>query len=256
VTERRRAELELARSSAELVRERESVELLQRSLMPDALPVVDGVELDGYYMPAGERTYVGGDWYDAFVLPDDLLGVVVGDVAGHGLAAAGLMGQLRNALRAYALDGASPSEVLDKLDALIQRTNDDAFATCTYATVDPSSGVVRAACAGHLPAIVVQHGAIEPWWVAPGTPLGAREAGHYATVEMQLEPGGMVLLYTDGLVERRHEPIDAGIERLVAAVGRSSPRVAAGLGMSLAAELVGADGVDDVCTLAVRRTGG
>jgi serine phosphatase RsbU (regulator of sigma subunit) len=165
------------------------------------------------------------------------------------------MAQLRNALRAYAFDGAPPADVLGKLDALIRRSGEDAFATCSYATIAPASGLLRIASAGHLPAVVAQEGTVGPWWVEPGPPLGARDGTFgYTEAEMHLAPGGLVLVYTDGLVERRDESIDAGIERLRLTIERSAPSTAMGLGRALAAELVGSDAADDVCTLALRRS--
>ncbi len=254
VTEQREAEQALERQSAELSRERAAAELLQRALLPAALPRVPGLELDGHYLPAGESGLVGGDWFDAFVLPDGQVGLVVGDVAGHGFAAAGLMGQLRNALRAHAYAGASPSEVFGLLDRLLVAIEPEAMATCVYATYDLATGTLRSSRAGHPPPVLVSGGEAGLLWGTSSPPLGTRATRDFTEELTTVPVGGVVFLYSDGLIERRGEVIDVGLDRLAAALAAWSAPTIAGLGKSLAGDLLEGPAGDDVCTLALRRT--
>src|SRR5213596_3453269 len=131
------------------------VETLQRSLLPDSLPRVPGLLTAARYMPGGPGADVGGDWYDAISLDSGRLGIAMGDVVGHGIGAAALMGQLRNALRAYALDGNSPAQVVEKLDRLVQNLEAGRMATLVYMVIAPDLGSVEFASAGHLPPLVL-----------------------------------------------------------------------------------------------------
>src|SRR5439155_2505725 len=144
VTEQKRAE-----------REHRIAETLQRSLLPERLPQIPGVLLAARYVPASKDMEVGGDWYDVVQLPNGQIGLAVGDVAGHGLRAATIMGQLRMALRAYALEDTSPARVLGRLHLLSQRLDDPDMATLIYCVYDPETSGLRYASAGHLPPLVV-----------------------------------------------------------------------------------------------------
>jgi len=199
---------------------RSAADVLQRSLLPDRLPCVPGVELAGRSLPGSLGHHVGGDWYDVITLPTGELGLVVGDVVGHDLAAATAMGQLRNALRAYALDDSSPASVLTRLNRAADLLDMVELATCIYAILDPRTLTVRWSSAGHLaPLVSDESGTAGLAAVDPGPPLGALREPDYVDSVLQLRPGDALVLYTDGLVERRGETIDAGLDDLAAIRG-------------------------------------
>jgi len=195
---------------------------LQRSLVPSAPPAARGVEVAARYVPGSGQ--VGGDWYDTFVLPSGELGLVVGDVAGSGLGAAVIMGRIRSALRAYALEFGGPADVLGKLDRKMQYFEGDVMATVSYAVLDPDSGQLRVSSAGHLPPVIAapgRRGAVAQIAVDP--PIGVADAPRRQVTTLALAPGAVLCLFTDGLVERRDEPIDTGITRLCQAVTPGPP---------------------------------
>jgi phosphoserine phosphatase RsbU/P len=214
---------------------------LQRSLLPAALPVAAGAQLAARYVP-GEGS-VGGDWYDVFSLPAGELGIVIGDVTGSGLPAAVIMGRMRSALRAYALDSTEPAEVLARLDAKMQHFEPGALATVSYALIDPSLDSMRICLAGHYPPVIASPG--QPATLAPVPPgllIGAVPDAQRPQVTVQLSPGSLVAFYTDGLVERRDQPIDDRLRRLCEAVTAGPPDAACA---EVMAELVGAEPVRD-----------
>ena len=191
-------------------RELTVAETLQRSLLPARLPQVPGLGLAARYYPGGE---VGGDWYDVIPLPDDRVMLAVGDVVGHGLGAASLMGQLRNALRALALDGHSPGALLERLDRLV-RLDGEGMATVVCATLSPKLDSMVLASAGHPPPLLVDTSGGTTFVEGhTTTPLGVWNAQH-GEGRVDLAPGSRLLLYTDGLVEDRGSSIDAGLESL------------------------------------------
>ena len=196
-------------------------ETLQRSLLPVSIPELENWRLSAHYEPAaGGR--VGGDWYDAFELRDGRLIVLLGDVAGHGITAAGIMAQLRNVLRAQLFAGSTPAEALDQLNEFCLHMLPNAFATVLAARVDLDSGQVEAACAGHL--IPYLTSASPPAVLAPiqlSPPIGLKGVTYKPSV-FTLEPGHGLVIYSDGLVERRGESIDDNMERLAEAVGEAS----------------------------------
>jgi phosphoserine phosphatase RsbU/P len=196
---------------------------LQRSLVPSALPALKGVEISARYVPGSG--HVGGDWYDAFVLPSGKLGMVVGDVAGSGLSAAVIMGRIRSALRAYALEFPGPADVLRKLDRKMQYFEEgDVMATVSYAVLDPDSGQLAISSAGHLPPVIAapgQRAALAEIAVDP--PIGVADVACRQVTTLALAPGAVLCLFTDGLVERRDEPIDDGITRLCQTVTPGPP---------------------------------
>jgi serine phosphatase RsbU (regulator of sigma subunit)/anti-sigma regulatory factor (Ser/Thr protein kinase) len=203
----------LAVNSRLAERERGLADALQRSLIP-RLPVLPGVSLAGRYLPAASER-VGGDWFDAFQLPDGRLGLAIGDVVGQGFNAAAIMGQLRSGLRAYALDGMAPGEVLSRLNRLLRQLEPGRTATLLYLVLDTYAGGVTVATAGHPPPLVSEP-ECEPRYVelAGTVPLGAVRHAYYEQCELELAPGSAVALYTDGLVERPGESLDDGLERL------------------------------------------
>ena len=202
-----------------LARERGVAETLQRSLLPDRLPELPGVRLAARYVPSGVHTEVGGDWYDVVPLPSGGVGLVMGDVVGHDLEAAASMGQLRNALRAVAAEGAPPEEVLQRLNRLCLQQELGGMATVLYAVLDPVLGTLRMASAGHYPPLLVSGGEGRFLESQPCPPIGAVREVHYASTVHRLPPGSLLVLYTDGLVERRDASVDDGMARLRALVG-------------------------------------
>lgn len=227
-------------------------ETLQRSMLPD-LPHVDGWRLHADYAPSVGGD-VGGDWYDVVHLPTGEVACVLGDVAGHGIAAAGTMSQLRNGLRAYLVEERSPSAVLTRLSRLTAQLLPLALATATIAVVDPATGQVRVATAGHPPVCHVPAAGparlvdVEPW-----PPLGVVQDGSSAPGErtFALEPGEALILYSDGLVERRAEEIDEGLARLLRVAGGTHDATA--LCVKLMVECRDPDGDDDATVLTISR---
>jgi serine phosphatase RsbU (regulator of sigma subunit)/anti-sigma regulatory factor (Ser/Thr protein kinase) len=195
---------------------REAAETLQQSLLPARLPQLPALSFAAHYSPGKSGTEVGGDWYDVVAVPYGGIGLVMGDVVGRGIAAASLMGQIRNALRAYAFREPDPGIVLEQLNALFSGWSAiDQMATLLYAIFDIETGEVRIANAGHPPPVIrKENGTAIVIEGARGTPLGATTGATYQTSSISLEPGDTVLLYTDGLVEDRHVSLDQGIEVL------------------------------------------
>jgi serine phosphatase RsbU (regulator of sigma subunit) len=192
-------------------------ETLQRSLLPEQLPSAPGWALAADYRPASVG--VGGDWYDALPVPGDRLLLVLGDVAGHGLVAAGAMAQVRNALRAYAVEDPEPAAVLDRLDHLVSVLAPDTMATAVAVLLDPASGELRVASAGHIAPLLVRDGEAALMELENGPPLGAgllAAAGSREPSRAVVPPGGAVLLVSDGMFERRDEPVDVSLDRLAA----------------------------------------
>jgi len=198
--------------------EQAAARLLERSLLPTSLPKSAGLELATRYAATDERE-VGGDWYDVFELPSDELWIVVGDVAGHGLRAAVIMGRIRSALRAYSLVADSPEEVLDLVDRKVQHFEMNTFATVVCAVTKPPYDAVTIAVAGHPPPVIAvpsQPATFVDVRISP--PVGTGRDLHRESVTVPLPPGAVMALYTDGLVERRGQSLDVGLERLRATV--------------------------------------
>jgi len=198
--------------------DRDAALALQRSLLPTRLPELAGVDMAARYVP-GHHTGVGGDWYDVFTLPSGWLGVVVGDVSGHGLPAAVVMGRLRSALRAYALECDDPADVLTRLDRKVSHFETGNLATALYAMIAPDRGRLHISSAGHLPPMIAAPARPTTMLSTPvDLPLGTGEHRPRSTTSIEMPAGAVVVCYTDGLVERRGEPIDAGLERLRSAI--------------------------------------
>ncbi|MFI9272328.1 SpoIIE family protein phosphatase [Kitasatospora sp. NPDC052896] len=205
---------------------------LQRVMLPRTVPAVPGVTTAVRYLAAGSGLQIGGDWYDVVPLPGGHVGLVIGDVQGHDVHAAGIMGQLRIALRAYAAEGHPPAAVMARASRFLADLDTDHFATCTYAEVNVDYGVVYAVRAGHLDPVVRRaDGTASVVSVVGGLPLGVAPDQEYQVTRFSLDPGETVVLCTDGLVESRTTDLDSGIARLcAAAAGDLGPFVHGGPG--------------------------
>lgn len=223
-------------------------ETLQRSLLPDRIPQLDDWQLSAHYEPAaGGR--VGGDWYDAFELRDGRLIVVVGDVSGHGISAAGTMAQIRNALRAHLFAGTAPAEALNRVNEFCTHLVSRGFATVIVARVDPVSGFAEAASAGHLmPYVVGSTQTVTAASISLSPPIGAVGVT-YSPSTFTIGHGEALVLYSDGLVERRGEMIDAGLDRLADTLARVQNPTATQISAAMAA----GDADDDVTIVTLRR---
>ena len=228
-------------------------ETLQRSVLPSSLPRVEGVQLAARYLPGSAQLDVGGDWFDALRLPDGKLGLVVGDVVGKGVQAAASMAQLRNAIRAFSVERLKPSSVLVRLNRLADEVLDTSFATLAYLTLEPDTGVCRFSSAGHPPpAIAYPDGRVELLENGRGLPLGTGIRTSYRQETLDLPAGGVVVLYTDGLVERRGRSIDEGLDALQAAMV-AAPKDPDRLLEHILEHVVGnEERGDDIALLAVR----
>jgi serine phosphatase RsbU (regulator of sigma subunit)/anti-sigma regulatory factor (Ser/Thr protein kinase) len=239
--------------------ERETALTLQRSLLPSALPELPGLTVAHRYLPGTAGAEVGGDWYDMVPLPRGRVGLVIGDVMGRGIGAAAVMGQLRAAVRACALVEDSPSAVLTLVDAAMSSLGQTSLTTCLYGVLDPGAGTLVLASAGHLPPLVVHRdGGGQYVELEPGPPLGVGSAPPPETV-LQVPEGALLLLFTDGLVEGRAQPVEAGLLALRNAVAELGDLEPAGLEAvcDTLLRLMGRDGRpdDDAALLAVLTTG-
>jgi sigma-B regulation protein RsbU (phosphoserine phosphatase) len=252
-TDRRAYEQELLRARR---REQEIAQQLQRSLLSGELPASAGLAVQFVYRPAQLGVEVGGDWYDAFWLDDaqTTVALVVGDVVGHGIEAAAVMGQLRSATRALASTGLRPGPLLDALDGFVARHRVGRMSTVAYAELEVTSGAVRYACAGHPPPILLAPGAPPCFlWDGRSVPLdsvalgGARREG-----TARLAPAGTLLLYSDGLVERRAQSLDVGFEHLLEAAAQHAGEDVEAL-LASVVRAMNDDRSDDLCLLGARR---
>ncbi|MYY03170.1 SpoIIE family protein phosphatase [Streptomyces sp. ATexAB-D23] len=196
---------------------------LQDALLPHRLPVVPGVGTEGRYLAGTQGMDVGGDWYDV-IETGSRLALVIGDVQGHGVAAAATMGQLRSAVRAFALGGHDPQEVMSGTNRLLIDLDTGQFASCCYIVMDPATGRTHAVRAGH-PQPVLRHpgGTAEVLELPGGIVLGVDADASYPVTELHLEPGALLALYTDGLVEEAGTDIDIGVERLRGTIAGLGP---------------------------------
>ncbi|WP_285640331.1 SpoIIE family protein phosphatase [Lentzea sp. NBRC 102530] len=249
VTERQRAE---AQRELLLRREHEIAAALQRSLLPRDLPVLDRLATSARYLPASTHAQIGGDWYEVLPITGTLVGMSVGDVVGKGPAAAAVMGQLRSALAGYLIDGHSPAAALERLDTFASRVNGASGSTCACATFDLATGRLDWASAGHPPPVVADQREARLLEGSAGTVLGAPGRSRFTDNVAVLRPGTSIVLYTDGLVERRGAVLDEGLDRLVEIVGgalREGP-------VELTDTIIGTmleDGQDDDVALVVAR---
>jgi serine/threonine-protein kinase RsbW len=235
-------------------RDREVAHTLQRSLLSSDFPADPRYHVVTVYRPAVDSLEVGGDWYDVFTTSAERVGIVVGDVVGRGLRAASAMGQLRSAVRALAAADAAPAAVLRHMDSFVARFAPGRMTTLAYAELALDTGELRYACAGHPPPLLVEPGGAPRFlWHARSGPLGATAAGRErGEASLTVSHGSRLVLYTDGLVERRGQRFDRGLERLAAAAAENwrtpLPALAALLSDVL---LPGGGGRDDMCLLAL-----
>src|SRR4051812_3556167 len=194
--------------------QREVAVTLQRSLLPRRLPEIPRLRLASRYLPGADGTEVGGDFYDAVALPAERVGLTVGDVMGRGVRAAAVMGQLRASLRGYALENHPPAQVLARVDALVLALEDGELVTALYGVLEPATGMLTIASAGHpAPVVVRAGGEVVIVDLDPGPPLGVASRW-FGVADVRVEPGDTLLLFTDGLVEDRSLPVYEGIEKL------------------------------------------
>ena len=234
-------------------REHRIAETLQRSLLPDRLPDLPGLEVAARYLPAASEAEVGGDWYDVIPIAGGAVGLVMGDVAGKGLAGASMVGRLRSALRAYALEGHDAGRVVERLNRLLwTEAEESQMATMLYVIVDPAEGAVRWVNAGHPPPLVIADGAVRFLVGEASVPLGVLPFPTYRESSAALEPGSTLLLYTDGLIERPGEHIDDGLAELSARVADAPEDPHALLDHILDALVPAGGAPDDVALLTLR----
>lgn len=228
-----------------------AADLLERSLQPARLPALPGLQLAARYVPA-EGLAVGGDWYDAFTLPSGDLWLVTGDVAGHGLDAAVVMGRVRSALRAYALLGEPPERVMELTHRKVEHFEINTMVTLVCATAQPPYDRVRICSAGHAPPVLTVPG--EPGHLVElpvGPPLGVIPGTSRAAIDVSWPAGAVLLFYTDGLVERRDADLGARLDQLARVVPANHPEIVCATVMH---EMIRNDAVrDDVAVLAARR---
>ncbi|MET7852431.1 SpoIIE family protein phosphatase [Streptomyces avermitilis] len=233
---------------------RDIAETLQRALLTD-LPTTPGLHLAARYLPATHGLNIGGDWYDAFRQPDGSLITVIGDVTGHGLHAAVMMSQLRTALRAYAVDGGSPGQLLTRLHLFLHHLQPDLYATAVIARFRPDEPTVTWAAAGHPPPVLrLPDGRVRTLDAKPGAMLGIPLGQDIGDHTVRMPAGSTLALYTDGLVERRAHGIDPGIGRLATALSAlRGPDLDADLDASadriLEPMLCDSERDDDICLL-------
>jgi serine phosphatase RsbU (regulator of sigma subunit) len=235
-------------------REHTVAETLQHALLPVALPEIEGLDLAVRYLPASDGVHVGGDWYDAFSLDSGRVGLVIGDVVGHSIDSASIMGQVRSLVRGYAIDDPAPQDVLRRTNVAIARLLPEALASAFYAVLDPATGDLDYACAGQPPPLAgSEHARAEYLDGLGGVMLGACRDTVFAAGHRRLPAGGTLLLYTDGLVEHRCRDIADGLSALAAAFRQCSGQTAKQVCQSVQTALLGSTPrADDVCILAVR----
>ena len=242
--------MQLARSNTEVV-------ALQRSMLPDALPEVAGISMAARYFPASIGANVGGDWYDALCLPDGRLAVTIGDVAGHGLTAASVMGQIRNALRAYTVAEPAPASAVGLVSRLLNVVEPVAMATLCHLIIDVAADSDDAVTlhwvnSGHPPPLIVgDDGTVRFLTGEVGPPVGISLPVAFRQNTATVTAGDIIVLYSDGLVERRGEPIDVSLQRLADAAAEA-PNDLDAFCDRVIGDLVGSAHDDDIAVLALR----
>ncbi|MGC0249001.1 SpoIIE family protein phosphatase [Pseudactinotalea sp. Z1748] len=244
----------MALDNAELHQgEHHLVETLQRAMLPESDPI-SALDVWTYYAPSSEHAQVGGDWYDVMSLPEDVVVLVIGDVAGHDIEAAAAMGQLRSVVRAFAADLHDPGEVLSRVDRIVDSMRIGRVASLTYSILTPIEGSgdweLRYSRAGHLPGLLISEGEVRQLDGAGGRLVGFGATTRKSATE-RLRPGDVLVLYTDGLVERRDRPLPQGLGELTDVLDRAEVRDAAMVGELLVRELAESP-EDDVAVVVMR----
>lgn len=241
----------LASTNRQLYRQQRSVATaLQQALLPKALPDIAGVELAARYIPSTSGADIGGDWYSVVPVAPHRFVFVVGDVSGHGIDAASVMGSLRYTTRTLARLGFSPAEILDRANAEINISTDDHFATVLIGSIDLMRSEMTLASAGHMPPLVLDSGESTFVDLPIGSPLGIETRPH-ESLTMTFAPGTTLIAFTDGLVEHRRRSIDDGLRTLAEAASQDAP-TADGLLSAVVAALSSDGNEDDIAVLAVR----
>jgi len=253
IRERSAAQHQLTREEARAQRGHEIAVTLQRTLLPNRLPEVPGVAIAARYVPATSDVQIGGDWYDVLTVPGGQVALVIGDVAGHGLDAASTMAQMRMGLRAFAMQDPAPETVLRGIQQLVAQLGTSELVTILYALLDPATGRLRYASAGHPPALLV--GESGPTYLAGAlaTPIGVSAEQGFLEATHVLPRGSTLLLYTDGLVERRGVSITEGLERLSNVASAAADTDIEELCDGVLAALLPRDHVDDDVALVALR---
>jgi serine phosphatase RsbU (regulator of sigma subunit)/anti-sigma regulatory factor (Ser/Thr protein kinase) len=215
----------LAIDNASISEQRAVTAIMQRTLLPDALPQIPGMRFSAKYLPAGSGVKIGGDWYDVFQLANGRLALIIGDVAGRGVLAASVMAEIRTALRAYMVQGQELAEVVSLLNELLISMGRHRAATLSILELDPEAEELEAVTAGHLPPVLVQpNGHTRLLEQSHGLPVGVRGGLRYQGCRHPFPTGSKLLLYTDGLIERRDESIDESLQRLIVAAQDAAVR--------------------------------
>jgi hypothetical protein len=238
-------------SHQQLLQERSVSQTLQRALLPDAYLDFPKLEIATAYRTGTVNMEVGGDWYDAFAVNDDTVLFAIGDVSGRGVGAATVMGSLRQAIRAFAMRGDDPATILSGLGSIVRIERDQCFATVLLMKLSTTTGELVVASAGHLAPVVVDARGSRLLELHISPPVGVDSAHVVTPAKFLMEPGTLLLAYTDGLVERRGEIIDVGLDRLtkkLTVVGSSIDRLVD----SVLGDLVSDEPGDDVALLAIR----
>jgi anti-sigma regulatory factor (Ser/Thr protein kinase) len=235
-----------------LEREQHVASTLQHDLLPQSLPDLPGVSLAAHFRAGGHGIEVGGDWYDVIPLAGGRVGLVVGDVAGRGVAAAARMGQLRSVARAYALEGHAPAAFAQRMNVYHRALSPDELTTLVYAVIEPDVGRLRFVNAGHPPPLLVPGRGTPRLLEGVTPPLGVSDLPVHPETVVDFPPGSAVVLYTDGLIERRGEGVDIGLRRLLSAAGGSRDGLDALRERVVDSCLGPSSGDDDVTALFVR----
>ncbi len=238
----------------ELEREHRIADTLQQALLPERLPQLVGIGLAARYVPAEEGAAAGGDWYDVIELPDGRVALVIGDVAGHGTEAASVMGQVRMAVRAFSLEGHPPRFVVERVHDLLRSLYEgEQMVTMLYLVVDPTTWEATMVNAGHPPPLLLDAAGGATYLAGPtGLPVGLNWSLPYEESTALLRPGATLVLFTDGLVDRRDVAVEQGLERLLEAATNGAGADIDDLCGGLLETLVPADASDDVAILAAR----
>ena len=222
----RRQQREVARHTrltAEVGRQRETISVMQRAILPEQVPATPGTTLGWHYTPGGEPSApVGGDWFAFIPVSPTCLGVAIGDVAGHGVGAVASMAEYRYGLRTLAAQGCGPAATLGTLDNVTHLFNSPYYSTCVYGLIDVAGSQWTYSCAGHPPPLLVRDGEARALRAPHGPPVGAGLLkGEYMSEAVELRKDDVLVLYTDGLIERRGESIELGIKRLADYMSKS-----------------------------------